>query len=130
MKAMKERELKFEVPEDFRIPPLPGRGLPLRKFVSTYFDTPDHALARLGITMRRRVENGRSLWQLKLPSAPEYRTEIEQASGPSPPSELTGLLSGVLKGHNLDPVGRMRTERSGRSVAEVLSLPNPWPPLD
>ena len=89
MKSSLERELKLEPPVDFELPQLEGRRLGTRLFTSTYYDTPTRSLARAGITLRRRLENGVSRWQLKLPRAENARTEIEALGGPSiPPNEL------------------------------------------
>jgi CHAD domain-containing protein len=51
MKQTIERELKLDVEPGFRLPTLPGRPLAPRAFVSRYHDTPDHRLARHGITL-------------------------------------------------------------------------------
>ena len=67
MKQTLERELKLEVEPGFRLPRLPGRPLAPRVFVSRYYDTPDHRLARHGVTLRCRIEKRRPLWQVKLP---------------------------------------------------------------
>jgi len=56
-----------------------------RTLTSTYFDTPDRALARAGVTLRRRVENRKGLWQLKLPGKGE-RLELESPGGPAGPT--------------------------------------------
>lgn len=124
-----ERELKLDVNGSFALPELPGRPLPERTFTSTYHDTPVRSLGRAGITLRRRVENGTSLWQLKLPRAGEdgARTELEEPGGPSgPPPELARLLVAHVRHGRLEPVATMRTRRSGvrveedgRAVAEV-----------
>ena len=84
-----ERELKLELDEGFTFPELPGEPLESRLFTSTYHDTPDRSLAGAGITLRRRVENGLSRWQLKLPRGGNARAELEAPGGPvGPPAPL------------------------------------------
>ena len=81
-------------------------------FVSTYHDTEDLALARHGVTLRHRVENGTGVWQLKLPEAGGDRLELEQPGTPArPPIELVSLLFAFLRGRELAPVARLRTRR-------------------
>lgn len=129
VRATLERELKLDVDGTFAMPDLPGSALPERTFTSTYHDTAVRSLGRAGITLRRRVENGTSLWQLKLPrrgSAGE-RVELEQPGGPSgPPPELARLLAAHARHGRLEPVATLRTRRSGvrveaqgRDVADV-----------
>jgi CHAD domain-containing protein len=121
-----ERELKLEVPPGFTLPEIPGRPLPPATFTSTYHDTADRALARAGITLRRRVQDRRGLWQLKLPGDGE-RLELEAPGGPgAPPDQIAGLLVGVLRGRELEPAAVLRTRRegirareNGREVADV-----------
>jgi CHAD domain-containing protein len=121
-----ERELKLSVPPDFALPDLPGEVLEPQTFTSTYHDTADRALARAGITLRRRVQNRKGVWQLKLPGEGE-RLELEIPGGPSAaPDELTALLAGVLRGRPLEPAAVLRTRREGvrarenrRAVADV-----------
>jgi inorganic triphosphatase YgiF len=62
MRATSEYERKLDAPAGFRLPPLGGRPLEPRVFTSVYFDVPGGSLAAAGITLRRRTENGRSLW--------------------------------------------------------------------
>jgi len=124
-----ERELKLDVNGPFALPELPGSRLPERIFTSTYHDTPARSLGRAGITLRRRVESGTSLWQLKLPRADERteRTELEEAGGPGgPPPELARLLVAHERHGRLEPVATLRTRRTGvrvesegRAVADV-----------
>jgi CHAD domain-containing protein len=124
-----ERELKLDVNGSFALPELPGSPLPERTFTSTYHDTPARSLGRAGITLRRRVENGTSLWQLKLPQAGSSggRVELEEPGGPSgPPPELARLLVAHERHGALEPVATLRTHRSGvrvqdggREVADV-----------
>ena len=80
-------------------------------FVSTYHDTPDLVLARHGVTLRHRVEDGTGLWQLKLPRG--RGADRARAAGPParPPLELSSLLVAFLRGRELVPVARLRTRR-------------------
>jgi CHAD domain-containing protein len=121
-----ERELKLAVPAGFSLPDLPGEPLEPRTLTSTYFDTPDRALARAGVTLRRRVENRRGVWQLKLPGKGE-RLELEAPGGATaPPHDLADLLVGILRGRELVKAVVLRTRRAGirahengRAVADV-----------
>jgi CHAD domain-containing protein len=111
-----ERELKLTPTPGFELPP--GRGARSRSFTSTYHDTEDGRLAALGITLRRRLESGKSVWQLKLPLA-SGRRELEEAGGPREvPEALRRLLPAVTRGHQLQPVATLRTRRSSVRVQE------------
>jgi CHAD domain-containing protein len=112
-RSTRERELKLTIPAGFSLPDIPGDPLQPRTFTSTYFDSPDRALARAGLTLRRRVENGKGLWQLKLPGKGE-RLELESPGGPAaPPADLADLLVGLLRGRELEKAAVLRTRRSG-----------------
>jgi CHAD domain-containing protein len=93
-----------------------GEPLDTRVFTSTYFDTNDRRLLRRGVTLRRRVENGRSRWQLKLPQL-SGRLEVEADGGPVPPVELYDLLTAFLGGRKLAPAATLRTRRRGVRVS-------------
>ena len=113
VRETREREVKLEVPDGFELPDLPGEPLPPRTFTSTYLDTPDRRLARAGVTLRRRVENRRGLWQLKLPSD-GARLELEASGGAGePPAALADLLVGVRRGRPLERIAVLRTRRTG-----------------
>src|SRR5581483_6413816 len=122
-----ERELKLEPDGAFALPDLPGQPLEPRLFTSTYYDTPPRSLARCGLTLRRRVENGLSRWQLKLPRH-DARAELEAPGGPAaPPPDLERLLFAHLRYGALEPVATLRTRRVGvrvvsgeRSLADVV----------
>ena len=118
MRATLERELKLAAGDDFVLPDLGGEPLEPRVFVSTYHDTADHRLARAGATLRHRVENGRGLWQLKLPRA-DARLELESAGGPiEVPGEQLRLLPALTRGGELLPAARLRTRRAGVRVTD------------
>jgi CHAD domain-containing protein len=112
-----ERERKLEAREGFELPDLGGEPLEPRVFTSVYYDTADHSLTNAGITLRRRTERGKSVWQLKLP-ADDGRLELEEPGGPaSPPEELSRLLHAHLRHGGVAPVATLRTRRSGSLVA-------------
>ena len=118
MKQTLERELKLQAPPGFRLPELPGTAIEPRKFTSTYFDTTDLLLASQHITLRRRVENRRGLWQLKIPRA-AARLELEEPGGPQrPPVSMMKLLVAALRGGELLPVAKIRTLRTGVVVRD------------
>jgi CHAD domain-containing protein len=121
-----EREVKLESKRQLDLERLGGEPLEHRSFVSTYHDTSDHLLERCGITLRRRLENGRNDWQLKLPSD-GARREVEAPGAPSgPPAAITDLLPALLHGRELGPLASLRTSRdgvlvqSGAGSAEVV----------
>jgi CHAD domain-containing protein len=117
MKATSEHELKLDAPAGFRLPPLGGRPLAPRVFTSVYYDVPGESLTAVGITLRRRTENGHGVWQLKLP-ADDARLELEAEGGPGqPPDELLALLHAHLRRGPLERVAELRTHRSGELVA-------------
>jgi CHAD domain-containing protein len=127
VKETLEREVKLTPPAAFRLPELDGEPFDPRVFTSTYVDTNDMRLATAGVTLRRRVEKSRGLWQLKLPSA-AARLELEVPGGPArPPAEITDLLFGLTRGKDVKPVAKLRTRRAGvnvrdgaRTLAEVV----------
>ena len=117
MRATCEYERKLAAPAGFRLPPLGGRPLEARIFTSVYYDVPGGALAAAGITLRCRVEHGRSVWQLKLP-ADDGRLELEFEGGPKkPPEDVADLLHAHLRHGPLAPIAELRTRRSGELVA-------------
>jgi CHAD domain-containing protein len=117
MRATSEYERKLDAPVGFRLPPLGGSPLEPRVFTSVYYDVPGGALAAAGITLRRRTERGRSVWQLKLPSD-DSRLELEAEGGPrKPPQEMLDLLQAHLRHGPLERVAELRTRRRGELVA-------------
>ena len=117
MEATAEYERKLEAPEGFELPDLGGEPLEPRVFTSVYHDTPERSLAHAGLTLRRRTERGRSVWQLKLPAG-DARLELEEPGGPvGPPQELARLLTAHLRHGPVAPVAELRTRRHGALVA-------------
>ncbi|UCE64071.1 MAG: CYTH and CHAD domain-containing protein [Nitrospirota bacterium] len=126
LKEHLEREVKLRTPPGFRLPDYPGRFIPRRVFTSTYFDTKRYALGRLGITLRRRIEQNKTKWQLKLPTA-SSRLELEIAGKPGYlPPEFRDLLFGLLQQEEAMPIAKLRTVRygfqvhhNGKTLAEI-----------
>ncbi|HLX31570.1 MAG TPA: CYTH and CHAD domain-containing protein [Gaiellaceae bacterium] len=117
MRTTVEYERKLDAPVGFRLPPLGGRPLEPRLFTSVYYDVPGGRLAAVGITLRRRTEHGRSVWQLKLPAG-DARLELEVEGGPAKvPAELVSLLRAHLRHGPLERVAELRTRRRGELVA-------------
>ena len=109
-----ERELKLQPGPGFELPE--GRKPRTRTFTSTYYDTKDRRLAAVGITLRRRIENRKTLWQLKLPLA-SGRRELEVAAGPGAiPREFVELLPAVTRGRDLKEAAKLRTRRTSVEV--------------
>jgi CHAD domain-containing protein len=114
-----ERELKLEVGPGFRLPKLPGEPLAPRVFVSVYYDTADHGLARHQVTARRRTEKRRHRWQVKLPRG-AARLELEVGgSAVEPPFDVRRLLAVYTRGAPLVPVATLLTRRSGVAVTDL-----------
>jgi CHAD domain-containing protein len=102
-----------------------------RIFTATYHDTEDGRLARAGIVLRRRMENGKSVWELDV-----GETSREADGGPaSPPDELLRLLVAPLLGRRLIEIAKTRTRSHGDEVEtavlegqHVISVVPDWRP--
>jgi CHAD domain-containing protein len=110
----RETERKLVPPDGFDVAAL---GTPAeRAFTSAYWDTAGGTLRLAGLTLRRRTENRRSVWQLKLP-ARGSRTEVEVPGGTTVPAALVEALAAhVALGGELREVARMRTVRHAVEV--------------
>jgi CHAD domain-containing protein len=118
LKSVVETEKKLSVEADFRLPDLSGHPLQRRVFRSTYFDTLDHCLARSSITLRRRIEKGAPVWQMKLP-LDGARREIElQDRSMTPPTRFVDALIVLLEGKELVPIAELQTSRTGMRVPD------------
>src|SRR4051794_3264137 len=105
----RETERKLVPPDGFDVAAL---GEPVeRAFTSAYWDTGGGTLRHAGLTLRRRTENRRSVWQLK-PPAGGSRTEVEVAGGTTVPAALADVLAAHLAvGGEVREVARLRTAR-------------------
>ena len=122
MKTPIQLRNKLSVGRGFRMPELPGTPLPLRTFTSTYYDTPDLALLSTGVTMCRRVEDRREVWQLRTPAGATGEERARPTRSFRPPEDLTRLLFAFLQGKDVSPIVKLRTRRTG---AEVRGLEGP-----
>lgn len=121
-----EREIKFTIAPDFRLPPSLGTPRPSRLIISTYYDTPSYDLTHAGITLRYRVERRKRAWQLKLPLC-DNRQEIEVVDRhPLPPPTLLDVLVLHLRQRRPVPLVTLRVRRTSvivrrnrRPIAEV-----------
>ena len=111
-----EREVKLSPSPELSLAVLEGTPLETRQFSSVYYDTADRILARIGITLRRRLEHGGSLWQLKLPRAAAGSSSKIPAGLQRSRTRIASLLSAVLRDRQLAPVAELRTVRRGVRV--------------
>jgi len=111
-----ESETKLLVDDSFRLPRLRGRALPRRVFTSTYYDTPDHCLARAHVTLRYRVEGRLGVWQLKLPLNGSRREVEVRGEAGQVPEVFTKALVLLLEGKSVVPIATLRTWRTGVRV--------------
>lgn len=115
-----EIEIKYDVADTFKLPLLSGiEGVTAvekpveEQLEATYHDTPDLALARAGVTLRRRTGGGDEGWHLKLPRTLDERLELRRPLGKSasaPPSLARLVVAHSSRGR-LSPVATLRTRR-------------------
>lgn len=122
-----EREQKFDVPEDFCLPELPGATHETYRLRATYYDTDDALLQMQGVALRRRVGGVDDGWHLKAPR-PDGKIELHADVRPTrPPHEMTALTRGLRFDRPLHRRALLRTTREayrlhtpdGELVAEV-----------
>ena len=119
MRAVEEQEDKFEVDQDWVMPPVadlvPEGGRldqEMRKLHNTYFDTPGAGLRLFGITLRRRIGGSETGWQLKVPNG-SARTELQSGSqAKTLPPPLAEGVEGLLATESLGPVATIVTART------------------
>ncbi|WP_433918742.1 CYTH and CHAD domain-containing protein [Streptomyces canus] len=94
---------------------------------ATYYDTADERLVASSITLRRRTGGSDAGWHLKLPVSEGVRDEIRAPLSDTVPDELAALVRSRVRGVELLPVVRLRSDRDvrhlldaqGRLLAEV-----------
>lgn len=119
--SWEEVERTYDVSEATVLPALtelPGvarAGQPVELHLeATYFDTADLALARHGITLRRRTGGDDEGWHLKLPSGQDTRTELRRPLGRSVrtvPASLLQPVRALVRDRPVVPVARVCTRR-------------------
>jgi CHAD domain-containing protein len=93
-----------------------------RVFRSTYHDTEDRRLGRSGLSLRRRLENGASTWEVELPEAPG-EVALAAPGGPvKPPQPIADLLRAVVSERTLVEVLTVRTRRSDELIDQITVL--------
>lgn len=129
----RERELKFAVTAGFELPRLDDLaanlvGVPERELHldATYYDTDDLQLARAGITLRHRNDEG---WTVKLPAGPPkgtalQRDEVHFPGGPDGlPEGARHLVRALVRGEALVPVATLHTERRRTALVTLEGTP-------
>jgi CHAD domain-containing protein len=123
MEEVLERELKWDVDEDFAIPHLNDivAGADVERSTvelsSAYYDTDDRDLQAHGVLLRRRDGDDDTGWQLKVPHA-DGRVEIRTSFSDTPPPELADMLTGMRLGKPLVNVATIRTVRNRYRITE------------
>ncbi|MET9505138.1 CYTH and CHAD domain-containing protein [Streptomyces sp. NPDC006622] len=134
--STRETERKYEVPASGGIPRLPaltgaGTGWSLvdggaHDLDAVYYDTPDLRLLGARATLRRRTGGPDAGWHLKLPLDDDTREEIRAPLGTNDhgnpddvPDSLRDLVLSRTRGVRLEPVVRLRTERTVRELVDA-----------
>ena len=136
----REREITLAAAPDFALPDLSGvsqalvpRALERFEFLAVYYDARDLRLARSGVTLRHRSDEG---WTLTLPVSdpPDGSLLVRRAyrtggAPGAPPDALLARARAWLRHEPAVPVARLHTVRervrlvdtAGAVVAEVVS---------
>ena len=123
-----EVERKYEVADGTVLPSLTeaadglSMGQPTEVVLdAVYFDTADLALARRGVTLRRRSGGDDAGWHVKLPVSDDERTEIRWPSGRTtrvvPKAVLASVRAWVRDGVPV-PVASVSTRRLERVLTD------------
>ena len=128
-----EIERKYDAIPGRALPPLddvPGIGRADEagesSLEATYFDTEDLRLARHKVTFRRRTGGSDAGWHVKLPASGDARTEVRAPLGHAtmtPPTELQGEVTALVRARPLRPVAVLRTARVERTLVDGEGRP-------
>ncbi|MEU7060369.1 CYTH and CHAD domain-containing protein [Streptomyces sp. NPDC046197] len=120
----REIERKYESDES-GLPDLTGVGgvaavidKGVAELDAVYYDTADERLAADGLTLRRRTGGSDAGWHLKFPVAPNVRDEVRAPLSGGIPAGLAGLLRSRVRGAELLPLVRLRSERDVRHLVD------------
>lgn len=115
-----EVERKYELPDDFTMPPMIGIADVARVTApddqhldATYYDTAGLRLTSAKVTLRRRSGGNDAGWHLKRPSGGE-RSELQvpaKTKQRTPPAEIATQVRALTRGEPLRPIARIRTHR-------------------
>jgi CHAD domain-containing protein len=133
-RAHRERELKFDVPDDWELPDpaaLVPDGSVERESVhleSAYYDTIGRTLLHHRLTLRRRTGDADTGWHLKVPDGNARQEITLPLAGRAIPAEVRLITLGVRGGAALKPLAVVRTERvihrlvdaAGTLLAEIV----------
>jgi len=134
-----EREIKLAAPPTATLPPLsdPLAGVVAepagtRHLIATYYDTDDLRLARAGVSLRHRNDEG---WAVKLPAGSRDDPLLDRSTyafagddDDDPPAEALDLVRAFVRTAPVTPVARLRTTRravhlrtaQGSAIGEVV----------
>lgn len=130
-----ETEQKYEADDEFVLPSLdelPSVDLvtesELYRLDATYFDTPDLALIRNKVTLRRRTGGSDEGWHLKLPVSAGTRQEVNEPLGSAlsateVPLRLSSRVAHLTAGRPLHPIANLHTERTVRRLLDHAGTP-------
>lgn len=134
--STRETERKYEVPAAGHLPSLSrltgaGTGWSLadggrHDLDAVYYDTADLRLLRARATLRRRTGGSDAGWHLKLPLDGDTREELRAPLGTNDhgnpddiPDGLRDLVLSRTRGARLEPVLRLRTDRTVRELLDA-----------
>jgi CHAD domain-containing protein len=116
-----EVERKYDVAESALLPSLAGVGevatvaqAVTADLEAVYYDTEDLALARHGVTLRRRTGGHDDGWHVKLPEKADTKKELRMPLGDASdtvPADLLGPVRSIVRDHPLVPVARVLNHR-------------------
>ncbi|MGW1954757.1 CYTH and CHAD domain-containing protein [Streptomyces sp. NPDC001920] len=86
---------------------------------AVYYDTADERLAASAVTLRRRTGGSDAGWHLKFPVAQDVRDEIQAPLSDTLPRGLAGLVRSRVRGADLVPVVRLRSDRDVRHLVDA-----------